>query len=97
MTADPWYLRDALARLRTGWKIGFDGKTYRIYGPFGDVGFCEDASHALAYYQLQCSLGPQVPLKPIYRDILPLERDDDVAVVDGEHDLALYDGTPRGP
>jgi hypothetical protein len=96
--ADPWYLRTALARLRSGWRIRFDGKTYHIYGEFGDVGLCEDACHALAYYMLQCSLGPQQPLKPSWQDVLPLMwGEDEVAVVEGQHQPALYDGTPRGP
>lgn len=104
MNADSWYLADALARLRTGWRVRYrewegeehaDG--YRvhyvawvIYGPFGDVGICDNPESALAYYQLQCSLGPQVqPARVWPRDMLPFDND---PVTHDRHERTASDG-----
>lgn len=93
--ADPWYLRDALARLRSGWRIRYRQldkyrEEWTIYGPYGDVGICDNAGSAQAYYELQCSLGPQQPPARVWpRDMLPFE---DSVATEHRYEREVTDG-----
>lgn len=90
---------DMLARIRTGWRIRWDGTDYVIYGPFGPQGLSPNGTHAANYYMWCCANGPQFAYVnlPVWREFLPLPKDDDVSRIDGEHQPTLYDGVPRGP
>lgn len=70
-------LDTALARIRTGWRIRCEKNGYVVYGPHGDAtGITPEARHALVYYMVRASMGPQEPItNKLTMDFLPAEQE----------------------